>query len=228
VPELNLTSPDRYQLRRLSTNPDNPWAPGTWDQTPHSMTGVWLGGSSTTPVTTTVNGQFVTVMNPADLSFGFFMKGRIIDNSFGRKGFEVFISDLRRYLNPSDPSGNLVPYLTPVTYSDAPAGSASPYDNILDYDSFKGALQTPPDGTPPDPVALTQHLQTMFFAIKDNAGNSKTFALTIYLDPTAPRTGGDANPSGSVTPSASMIALANVLYLIDLETYLMIEGTRRR
>jgi hypothetical protein len=226
-PELNLTSPDRYQLRRLSTDSDNPWAPGAWDQTPHTMTGVWLGGSSTTPVTATVSGQFVAVMNPADLSFGFAMKGRIIDNSFGHKSFDVFVNSLSKYLNPSDPSGNLVPYVTPVTYVDATAGSSSPYDEILNYESFKGALQTPPGGAPPAPVVLTQHLQTMFFAVKDNAGNSKTFAVTIYLDPTAPRTGGNANPSGNVTPSSSMIALANVQYLIDLETFLMIEATRR-
>jgi hypothetical protein len=52
--------------------------------------------------------------------------------------------------------------------------------------------------------------------------------LTIYLDPTAPRVGGSANPSGSVAPSATMIALANQLYVIDLETFLMIEGTKKK
>lgn len=219
-PELKLTSPDKYQLRRLSTDPTNPWAPGTWDQSPQEMTGVYLGSTSSTPVTATVSGQFVAVMNPADLSFGFNMKGQIVDNSFGHKGFEVYISNLKPYLNPSDPSGNLVPYTTPVSYTGSSAANASPYATILDYQSFK-------DPTAP-PVTLAQHLQTIFFAVKDNAGNSKTFALTIFLDPTAPRTGGNSNPSGYVTPSASLIALASQVYVLDLDTFLMIDATKKK
>jgi hypothetical protein len=222
-PELNLTQPDPYQLRRLSTNAANPWGPGTWDQTPQTMTGVWLGSTSTTPVTATVTGQLVAVMNPLDLDFGFDMKGQVVDNSFGHRSFEVFIQNLKSYLNPNDPSavGSLVPYLTPVTYVGASAGSTSPYQNILNYQTFKDPTLTP--------VTVVQHLQTIFFAVKDYAGNSKVFALTIFLDPTAPRTGGNSTPSGSFTPSASMVALSTgtngVFYIIDLDTYLMISAT---
>jgi hypothetical protein len=218
-PELNLTQPDPAQLRRLSTNPANVWGPGTWDQTPQSMTGIWLGSTSTTPVTATVSGQFVGVMNPLDLDFGFDIKGQIVDNSFGHKTFEIFIKNLKSFLNPNDPSGNAVPYLNTVGYTGANP-PPSPYANILNYQTFKDTTQTP--------VYLTQHLMTMFFAIKDTAGNSKVFALTIFLDPTAPRVGGNANPTGNVTPSASMIALASqngVVYIIDLDTFLKISST---
>ena len=45
-PDLNLTSPDKSQLRRLTTAA-NPWTPGTWDATPQAMTGV-----ATTPART--------------------------------------------------------------------------------------------------------------------------------------------------------------------------------
>src|SRR4030095_16057228 len=84
APDLNLTSPDQYQLRRLTTAA-NPWTPGTWDATPTSMMGVGLGSTDMTPKVTTVTGQFVAVMNPNDLSFGFNLKGQTIDNSFGHK-----------------------------------------------------------------------------------------------------------------------------------------------
>jgi hypothetical protein len=132
------------------------------------------------------------------------------------RAFEVFISNLKSYLNPNDPSapGSLVPYLTPPT--DDTFTALPNYANIANYKTFK-------DGT--NSTTVVQHLQTIFFAVKDNAGNSKTFALTIYLDPTAPRVGGKSNPSGSVAPSASMIALANEAYVIDLETFLMISLT---
>jgi len=70
-----------------------------------------------------------------------------------------------------------------------------------------------------------QHLQTMFFAVKDFAGNSKTFALTIFLDSTAPRVGGSANPTGSFNPSASMVALAGQAYVIDAEMFAAISLT---
>ena len=90
---------------------------------------------------------------------------------------------------------------------------------IANYQSSK-------DGS--NAILLVQHLQTIFFAVKDNAGNSKSFALTIYLDPTAPRVGGNANPTGVVNPSASMIALANQAYVIDLETWQMINLTDPR
>jgi hypothetical protein len=215
APDLNLTAPDKYQLRRLTTAA-NPWTPGTWDSTPQIMTGVALGSSDLTPKTTTVTGQFVAVMHPDDLSFGFDIKGQVIDNSFGHKSFEVFISNLKQYLNPNDPSapGSLVPYITPPT--DGSGAPLANYANIANYQTFN-------DGT--SATSIVQHLQTIFFAVKDNAGNSKTFALTIYLDPTATRVGGSADPSGSVTPSASMVSLANQAYIIDLETYLMISLT---
>jgi hypothetical protein len=150
------------------------------------------------------------------LSFGFALKGQVIDNSFGHKSFEVFIGNLKSYLNPNDPAspGQPVPYLTPPTDDQ---GNALPdYAKIADYQSAK-------DGT--SATTLVQRLQTIFFAVKDSAGNSKTFALTIYLDPTAPRVGGNSNPAGSVSPSASMISLANQAYIIDLETFYMISLT---
>src|SRR5262245_48370503 len=214
-PDLNLTAPDQFQLRRLTTAAD-PWTPGTWDSTSQTMMGVALGSTDLTPKAATVTGQFVAVMHPDDLSFGFDLKGQVVDNSFGHKSFEVFISNLKSYLNPNDPSapGSLVPYLTqPTDDTGAPLPN---YANITNYQTLK-------DGT--NATTVVQHLQTIFFAVKDNAGNSKTFALTIYLDPAAPRVGGSANPSGSVTPSASMIALANQAYVIDLETFLMISLT---
>jgi len=177
-------------------------------------------------VTTTVTGQFVAVMHPDDLSFGFALKGQVVDNSFGHKSFEVFIGNLKKYLNPSDPSapvGSLVPYLTPPTDD---LGNPLPnYVNTADKINIPN-YQTAKDGT--NSVGLVQHLQTIFFAVKDNAGNSKSFALTIYLDSTAPRVGGSANPTGSVTPTASMIALANLIYVIDLETFQTIEGTKKQ
>jgi hypothetical protein len=215
APDLNLTTPDKYQLRRLTTSAD-PWTPGTWDAAPQAMLGVALGSTDLTPKVATVTGQFVAVMNPNDLSFGFALKGQVIDNSFGHKSFEVFIGNLKSYLNPNDPAspGQPVPYLTPPTDDQ---GNALPnYAKISDYQSAK-------DGT--GATTLVQRLQTIFFAVKDSAGNSKTFALTIYLDPTAPRVGGSANPSGSVSPSASMISLANQAYIIDLETFYMISLT---
>src|SRR5262249_49038247 len=141
APELNLTQPDPAQLRRLSTNPANPWGPGTWDQTPQTMTGVWLGNTSTAPVTATVSGQFLGIMNPLDLDSGFDIKGQIVDNSFGHKSFEIFITNLKSFLNPNDPSGNAVPYLTPVVYTGASAGNPSPYVNILNYQTFKDPTQ---------------------------------------------------------------------------------------
>ena len=91
-------------------------------------------------------------------------------------------------------------------------------------------IRAPITGTPAAKTTVVQHLQTIFFAVKDTAGNSKTFSVTIYLDPTAPRTGGSANPTGSTTPSASMIGLASqngVIYVIDLETFLIIDSTKK-
>lgn len=215
APDLNLSSPNKDQLRRL-TNSTNPWKPGAWDSNPQAMIGVALGSTDRTPKVATVTGQFVAVMNPNDLSFGFALKGQVVDNSFGHKSFEVFIGNLNSYLNPNDPTapGKLVPYVTPPTDDQ---GAALPnYANIANHNSFA-------DGT--NSTSVVQHLQTIFFAVKDNAGNSKTFALTIYLDPTAPRVGGDSNPSGSFNPSASMIALANQIYVIDIDTFLMINLT---
>jgi len=183
------------------------------------MTGVAVGG--TTVGTASVNGQFVAVMNPNDLDFGFDLKGQIVDNSFGHKTFELFIGNLKSYLT-KDANSNAVPYLTPPTddqgnplpnYWDSTTGSSK----ILNYQSFKDPTQSP--------VAVVQRLQTIFFSIKDSAGNSKNFAITIYLDPTAPRVGGNSNPSGSVNPSASMISLADQIYIIDLDTYNMINLT---
>lgn len=222
APDLVLNSPDQYQLRRLTTAA-NPWTPGAWDATPQAMVGIPLGSADNKPVTTTVTGQYVAVMNPNDLSFGFDLKGQTVDNSFGHKSFEVFISGLTKYLNPSDPSGSPVPYLTPPT--DDLGNPLANYVNTADKINIPN-YATAKDGT--NSVGLVQHLQTIFFAVKDAAGNSKTFSLTIYLDPTAPRVGGSSNPTGSVTPSASMITLANQLYVIDLETFLMIDGTKKK
>lgn len=215
APDLNLTAPDKFQLRRLTTAA-NPWTPGTWDSTPQTMLGVALGSSDLTPKVGTVTGQFVAVMHPDDLSFGFDLKGQVVDNSFGHKSFEIFLSNLKQYLNPSDSAapGKLVPYLAQPT--DGSGGALPNYANITNYQTFK-------DGT--NSASVTQHLQTIFFAVKDTAGNSKTFAVTIYLDSTAPRVGGSANPSGSASPSASMVSLANQAYIIDLDTFLMISLT---
>ena len=225
-PDLNLTSPDLYQLRRLSTvtaadgTVTSAWNPGPWDRSEQSMTGIFLGSTDAKPVKALVTGQLIGVMNPLDLDFGFDIKGVMVDNSFGHRSFELFITNLKAYLNQDDPSGNAVPFTTDVLSAMTP----SPYANVLSYQSFK-------DPNSPQ-VALHQHLQTMFFEIKDAAGNIKRFALTIYLDPTAPRTGGDATPSGTVTPSASLLALATqtnsqnpVIYLIDYDTYMMITNT---
>ncbi len=212
APDLNLTSPDTNQLRRL-TKATDPWKPGVWDSTPQKMTGVALGSADLNTKIGEVTGQFVAVMNPDDLSFGFSLKGHVVDNSFGHKSFEVFISNLKSYLNPD---GN-VPFLTSPT--DDAGNALANYGKIANYQSSK-------DGS--NAILLVQHLQTIFFAVKDNAGNSKSFALTIYLDPTAPRVGGNANPTGVVNPSASMIALANQAYVIDLETWQMINLTDPR
>jgi hypothetical protein len=219
-PDLNATTPDQYALRRLSTNaasaPGGVWAPGHWDSTVVPMTGLWVGTTGTTPVTANVSGQFVAVMNPLDLDVGFQIKGNSVDNSFGHRSFDTTITGLTRYLNPN----GQVPFLTPVPYP----GTTNPYASIMNYATFKGLLTTPSGGTPPAPVYVQQHLQTMFFAVKDFAGNTKTFALTIFLDPTAPRTGGNSNPSGTFSPSASMIALGD-LFVIDQATLDMINGT---
>lgn len=212
APDLTITSPDKSQLRRLTTADDH-WKPGKWDATAQTMKGVAVGSTDSTPKTTVVSGQFVGVMNPDDLSFGFDLKGEVVDNSFGQKSFGMFIGNLKSYLNPADPS-KPVPFVTSPT--DGDGKELTNYSKITNYQSFK-------DGT--NSTVVVQHLQTMFFAIKDNAGNSKTFAITIYLDPTAPRVGGSANPTGAVSPSVSMISLANQAYIIDLETYQMISWT---
>ena len=179
------------------------------------MMGVAVGSTDTTPKIATVTGQFVAVMHPDDLSFGFNLKGEVVDNSFGHKSFGMFIGNLTSYLNPKDPSGKVVPFLTQPTDGDGKA--IVNYAKIANYQSMK-------DATLP-PTEVVQHLQTIFFAVKDTAGNSKTFAITIYLDSTAPRVGGNSNPTGAVNPSSSMIALANQAYIIDLETYQMISWT---
>ena len=218
TPDLNLTSPDKNQLRRLTTvtpTKTNPWTPGTWDAAAQSIVGVPLGSTNMNPTVATVTGQFVAVMNPDDLSFGFSLKGQVVDNSFGHKSFDVFIGNLTSYLNTKD-TANKVPFLTPPV-DQIENGVALPnYSKIANYQSSK-------DGT--NSTLVVQHLQTIFFGVKDNAGNSKSFAITIYLDPTAPRVGGNANPTGSVNPSASMIALANQAYIIDYDTFQMISGT---
>jgi len=213
APDLNITSPDKYQIRRLS-NSNDPWAPGNWDVSPQAMTGVAVGSTDLTPKVATVTGQFVAVMNPDDLSFGFDLKGEVVDNSFGHKTFGLFIGNLKSYLNPNDPSGKAVPFLTSPT--DDKGSSLTKYSKITNYQTMKDGTKT---------VEVVQHLQTIFFAVKDLAGNSKTFAITIYLDPTAPRVGGNANPSGQVNSSNSMVALANQAYLINLDTYAMINLT---
>ncbi len=214
APDLNITSPDKVQVRRLSTQSD-PWKAGTWDSGSQTMMGVAVGSTDTTPKIATVTGQFVAVMHPDDLSFGFNLKGEVVDNSFGHKSFGMFIGNLTSYLNPKDPSGKVVPFLTQPTDGDGKA--IANYAKIANYQSMK-------DATLP-PTEVVQHLQTIFFAVKDTAGNSKTFAITIYLDSTAPRVGGNSNPTGAVNPSSSMIALANQAYIIDLETYQMISWT---
>jgi len=122
----------------------------------------------------------------------------------------MFIGNLGSYLDPQ----TRLPLLGAPT-DDAGEPLAS-YARIADYASFKA-------GTAANSVA--PHLQTIFFAVKDFAGNSKTFALTIYLDPTAPRVGGNANPTGGFTPSASMVALAGQAYVIDAEMFTAISLT---
>ena len=46
APDLNLTAPDPFQLRRLTTAA-NPWTPGMWDSTTQTMLGVALGKAPT-------------------------------------------------------------------------------------------------------------------------------------------------------------------------------------
>ena len=211
-PDLNLSGADSSQLRRLSdaAGATDPWKPGHWAATPQKMTGVAIGAGDQPAKVAEVTGQFVAMMHPNDLSFGFSLKGRLVDNSFGSRKFDMFIGNLGSYLDPQ----TRLPLLGAPT-DDAGEPLAS-YARIADYASFKA-------GTAANSVA--PHLQTIFFAVKDFAGNSKTFALTIYLDPTAPRVGGNANPTGGFTPSASMVALAGQAYVIDAEMFTAISLT---
>jgi len=213
APDINLTGPDSSQLRRLADpagTAADPWQPGRWNAAPQKMLGVAVGSTDQTPKVAEVTGQLVAVMHPNDLSFGFSLKGRLVDNSFGSRPFDMFIGNLTSYLNPKD----RLPFLTAP--SDDAGNPLANYARISDYASFKAGTNA---------TAVVQHLQTMFFAVKDFAGNSKTFALTIFLDSTAPRVGGSANPTGSFNPSASMVALAGQAYVIDAEMFAAISLT---
>lgn len=212
-PDLNLSGADSAQVRRLNDSAGaaaDPWRPGHWSAAPQKMLGVAVGAGDQPAKVAEVTGQFVAVMNPDDLSFGYSLKGRLVDNSFGSRHFDMFIGNLTSYLDPKD----RLPLLGTPTDD---AGNPLPaYSRIADYASFKAGTNV---------SAVVQHLQTIFFAVKDLAGNSKAFALTIYLDPTAPRMGGNANPSGNFSPSASMVALAGQAYVIDAEMFATISLT---
>ncbi len=212
-PDLNLSGADTSQLRRLNDTAGaaaDPWKPGHWSAAPQKMVGVALGAGGQPAKVAEVTGQFVAVMNPNDLSFGFSLKGKLVDNSFGSRPFDMFIGNLTSYLDPKE----RLPLLGAPTDD---AGNPLPaYAKIADYASFKAGTNA---------TAVVQHLQTMFFAVKDFAGNSKTFALTIYLDPTARRVEGNANPTGTFSPSASMVALAGQTYVIDAEMFAAISLT---
>lgn len=174
-PNINVTSPDPYQLRRATvdaTGQSNGYNNGLWTN------------------------QFVAVMHTNDLDVGFAISGMMIDNSFGT---EIY----RNMFKPAqfkDSTGKF------VIRDDASAG-------ILDYANYK--LQK--TGAAFDATkTLRYHLDPISFTVKDWAGNVSTFQITIYLDDTAPRTGGSAIATGSTTPSASLISLLGI-YVIDDE-----------
>lgn len=176
TPDLNLTTPDPYQLRRQTTDTTgavNGFDNGTWTK------------------------NFVGVMNPNDLDIGFFVKGMIVDNSFGARTYNNTFTSAQF----KDSTGKYK-----IT-EDASAG-------ILDYANYK--LQK--TGQAFDASKTVRfRLDPISWTVTDWAGNKSTFTMTIYLDETAPRTGGSAAATGTTTPSATLVSLLDQYVVLDDE-----------
>ena len=173
-PDLYLTTPDPYQLRRQTTD-----ATGVVNG---FNNGIWTK-------------NFVAVMNPNDLDIGFYVKGQSIDNSYGSKLFTTTFKSSQF----KDSSGKY--NITNDTNS-----------VILDYSNYK-LQQT---GKSFDATKLvTSRLSPISWDVTDFAGNKSTFSITIYLDETAPRTGGSAVATGITTPSVSLVSLLDEYVILD-------------
>lgn len=173
-PDLNLTTPDPYQLRRQTTDANgvaNGYNNGTWTK------------------------NFVGVMNPNDLDIGFFVKGMVVDNSWGARTYSNTFTSAQF----KDSTGKYK-----IT-EDASAG-------ILDYTNYK--LQKT-NQTFDASKTLKFRLDPITWTVTDWAGNKSTFTITIYLDETAPRTGGSAAATGTTTPSATLISLLDQYIILD-------------
>ena len=176
TPDLNLTTPDPYQLRRQTT--DTTGAVNGFDQ------GTWTK-------------NFVGVMNPNDLDIGFFVKGMVVDNSWGA----------RTYSNT----------FTSAQFKDTTGKYKITEDansTILDYANYK-LLKT--SQTYDATKTVRFHLDPINWTVTDWAGNKSTFTITIYLDESAPRTGGSAAATGTTTPSATLISLLDQYVVLDDE-----------
>lgn len=170
-PDLNLTTPDPYQLRRQTTDAVNGYDNGTWTK------------------------NFVAVMNPNDLDIGFYIKGKIVDNSFGARTYSNTFTSAQF----KDSTGKYK-----IT-EDTSAG-------ILDYTNYK--LQK--SGQAFDATkTLHSRLDPISWTVTDWAGNKTTFTITIYLDESAPRTGGSAAATGTTTPSATLVSLLDQYLVLD-------------
>ena len=174
APDLNLTTPDVFQLRRQTTDSNgvvNGFNNGTWTK------------------------NFVGVMNPNDLDIGFFVKGQIVDNSFGARMYtntfksSQFKDATGKYKITDEPTSGILDY---ANYKLQQTGNA--------YDSTK---------------TVKSRLDPISWEVTDWAGNKSTFTITIYLDPSAPRTGGSANATGTTTPSATLVSLLDKYVILD-------------
>jgi len=173
-PDLNLTTPDPYQLRRQTTDVNG--AVNGYDN------GVWTK-------------NFVGVMNPNDLDIGFYVKGMVVDNSWGARSYNNTFTSAQF----KDSTGKYK-----IT-EDTSAG-------ILDYTNYK--LQK--TGQTFDATkTLKFRLDPISWTVTDWAGNKSTFTITIYLDESAPRTGGSAAATGTTTPSATLISLLDQYIILD-------------
>jgi hypothetical protein len=173
-PDLNLTTPDPYQLRRQTTDANgvvNGYNNGVWTK------------------------NFVGVMHPNDLDIGFFVKGMVVDNSWGARSYNNTFTSAQF----KDSTGKYK-----IT-EDTSAG-------ILDYNNYK--LQKTNQTFDPSKT-LKFRLDPISWTVSDWAGNKTTFTMTIYLDESAPRTGGSAAATGTTTPSATLISLLDQYIILD-------------
>jgi hypothetical protein len=173
-PDLNLTTPDPYRLRRQTTDANgvvNGYNNGVWTK------------------------NFVGVMHPNDLDIGFFVKGMVVDNSWGARSYNNTFTSAQF----KDSTGKYK-----IT-EDTSAG-------ILDYNNYK--LQKTNQTFDPSKT-LKFRLDPISWTVSDWAGNKTTFTMTIYLDESAPRTGGSAAATGTTTPSATLISLLDQYIILD-------------